>query len=384
MFDPLVIASGLFVGFVVGLTGMGGGALMTPILVMLFHIEPLAAVSSDIVAAMVMKPVGGAVHWRRGTVQRGLVTWLMLGSIPSAFLGVLLLRRLDAGIAVQAHIKLALGVALLVVVTGLVVRPLLISRRGKPQPFELKRIPTLLIGIVGGLVVGLTSVGSGSLIIVALLVLYPRMSLSELVGTDLVQAVPLVASAAIGHLLFGNFKLGLTVSILIGSLPGVFIGARFSSRAPDYVIRPSLAVVLLLSGMKLIGASNLLLALVAPLSVAVGLAYALSAGRRARRERAAQRDRDFARERHVVRSTPRSRDRLPHPHRRAPPQLNRRRLPAYRSSSDQPSGNPPALRATERPASRTVTRKPAIGWRRARPPRGHDRKGSANPKRRQR
>ena len=112
MFDPLVIASGLFVGFVVGLTGMGGGALMTPILVMLFHIEPLAAVSSDIVAAMVMKPIGGAVHWRRGTVQRGLVTWLMLGSTPSAFLGVLLLRRLDAGIAVQAHIKVALGVAL--------------------------------------------------------------------------------------------------------------------------------------------------------------------------------------------------------------------------------------------------------------------------------
>jgi hypothetical protein len=118
--------------------------------------------------------------------------------------------------------------------------------------------------------------------------LYPRMSLSELVGTDLVQAVPLVASAAIGHLLFGNFKLGLTVSILIGSLPGVFIGARFSSRAPDYVIRPSLSVVLLLSGMKLVGASNLLLALVAPLAVAVGFAYALSAGRRARRERATQ------------------------------------------------------------------------------------------------
>ena len=134
--------------------------------------------------------------------------------------------------------------------------------------------------------VGLTSVGSGSLIIVALLLLYPRMSLSELVGTDLVQAVPLVASAAIGHLLFGNFKLGLTVSILIGSLPGVFIGARFSSHAPDYVIRPSLSVVLLLSGMKLIGASSLVLALVAPLSVAVGLAYGLSAARRARHERA--------------------------------------------------------------------------------------------------
>jgi uncharacterized protein len=288
VFDPLVIGSGLFVGFVVGLTGMGGGALMTPILVLMFHIEPLTAVSSDIVAAMVMKPIGGAVHWRRGTVRRDLVAWLMIGSIPSAFFGVLMLRRMDAGAALQGHIKLALGIALLVVVSGLVFRPLLIARRQAPHSFELQRIPTLLIGIVGGLVVGLTSVGSGSLIIVALLLLYPRMELSELVGTDLVQAVPLVASAAIGHLLFGSFELGLTVSILIGSIPGVFVGARFSSRAPDYVIRPSLAIVLLLSGLKLVGASNLLLALASPVSVAMGLSYALAAARRARRNRAAQ------------------------------------------------------------------------------------------------
>jgi uncharacterized membrane protein YfcA len=286
--DPFVMASGLFVGFVVGLTGMGGGALMTPILVLLFHVEPLAAVSSDIVAAMVMKPIGGAVHWRRGTVRRDLVTWLMIGSIPSAFFGVWLLRRFDMGAALQTHIKFALGIALLVVVNGLVVRPLLMSRRQGPHNFELRRIPTLLIGIVGGLVVGLTSVGSGSLIIIALLLLYPRMELSELVGTDLVQAVPLVASAAIGHLLFGNFKLGLTASILIGSIPGVFIGARFSSRAPDYVIRPSLAIVLLLSGLKLVGASNLLLALLAPISVAAGLAYGFRAAARARKVRGVQ------------------------------------------------------------------------------------------------
>jgi uncharacterized membrane protein YfcA len=225
------------------------------------------------------------VHWRRGTVRRDLVTWLMIGSIPSAFFGVWLLRRFDMGAALQTHIKFALGIALLVVVNGLVVRPLLMSRRQAPHNFELRRIPTLLIGIIGGLVVGLTSVGSGSLIIIALLLLYPRMELSELVGTDLVQAVPLVASAALGHLLFGNFKLGLTTSILIGSIPGVFIGARFSSRAPDYVIRPSLAIVLLLSGLKLVGASNLLLALLAPISVAAGLAYGFRAAARARRAR---------------------------------------------------------------------------------------------------
>src|SRR5215831_16207746 len=125
MFDPLVIASGAFVGFVVGLTGMGGGALMTPILVLLFGVEPLTAVSSDIVASMVMKPIGGAVHMKRGTVHKGLVGWLVAGSIPTAFLGVLMLRKLGSGAMMQGTVKVALGVALLTVATGLVVRPLL-------------------------------------------------------------------------------------------------------------------------------------------------------------------------------------------------------------------------------------------------------------------
>ncbi len=289
MFDPLVIVSGAFVGFVVGLTGMGGGALMTPILVLLFGIEPLTAVSSDIVASMVMKPIGGAVHWSRRTVHKGLVKWLMLGSIPSAFLGVVLLRKLGAGMSLDALIRTALGVALLVVSTGLVAKPLLAGRKRQPgdtlAPFVVRRLPTVLIGILGGLVVGLTSVGSGSLIIIMLLMVYPRMRLSELVGTDLVQAVPLVASAALGHMIFGEFQLSLTGAILLGSIPGVFIGARFSSRAPDYVIRPSLVVVLLLSGMKLIGAPNALLATVAPIAVAVAVGYALraSAAHRAQR-----------------------------------------------------------------------------------------------------
>jgi uncharacterized membrane protein YfcA len=290
VFDPLVILSGAGVGFVVGLTGMGGGALMTPILVLLFGIEPLTAVSSDIVASMVMKPIGGAVHWRRGTVQKSLVRWLMLGSIPTAFLGVLLLRKVGKGAALQGGVKVALGIALLVVVTGLIVKPLLGARR-KPGdtlvPFAVKPIPTLLIGIVGGLIVGVTSVGSGSLIIIMLLMLYPRMKLSELVGTDLVQAVPLVTSAALGHLLFGSFQLGLTTSILIGSVPGVFLGARFSSRAPDYLIRPALIVVLLLSGLKLVSVPNKVLASVTPIVVVGGISYALWAWRRARRIRAA-------------------------------------------------------------------------------------------------
>ena len=131
VFDLTVALAGLGVGFIVGLTGMGGGALMTPILVLVFGIQPLAAVSSDVVASMIMKPVGGAVHWRRGTVHKPLVLWLMLGSIPSAFLGVLLLKSLGGPDVLQSIVKHALGIALLVVVAGLLARPLLQRRRLK-------------------------------------------------------------------------------------------------------------------------------------------------------------------------------------------------------------------------------------------------------------
>jgi uncharacterized membrane protein YfcA len=262
--DPIVAVAGLLVGFVVGLTGMGGGALMTPILVLLFKIEPLAAVSSDIVASMIMKPIGGGVHFKRGSVNKELVKWLVMGSIPSAFLGVVLLKYLGSGVGLQGIVKSALGVALLVVAFGLVVRPLL-TRSRQPgdsmMPIQVKKVPTLLIGIAGGLIVGLTSVGSGSLMIILLLMLYPSFKLSELVGTDLVQAVPLVASAALGHVLFGDFKLALTASILVGAIPGVFIGAQLSARAPDHIIRPALIIVLLASSSKLLGASNLTAAL---------------------------------------------------------------------------------------------------------------------------
>jgi len=285
MIDPKVALAGLFVGFVVGLTGMGGGALMTPILVLLFKVQPLAAVSSDIVASMIMKPVGGGVHWRRGTVNTQLVRWLVVGSVPSAFLGVLLLKSSGQGEALQHHVKVALGVALLVVALGLIIRPLLSRGRQAGDslaPLAVKKLQTVLIGIAGGLVVGLTSVGSGSLMIILLLMLYPKLRLSELVGTDLVQAIPLVASAALGHALFGDFQLALTASILIGSVPGVFIGAQLSSRAPDAVIRPALILVLLGSSLKLLGSSNLVLGLVIAVFAAAYLAVRVSEQRQAR------------------------------------------------------------------------------------------------------
>ena len=265
--DPYVAAAGLLVGFTVGLTGMGGGALMTPLLVLVFKAQPLAAVSSDLVAAVIMKPVGGGVHLRRGTVNFALVRWLMVGSVPAAFAGVLVLRQLGDGAVVQGRIKQVLGVALLLAASSIAAKALLQARRaalGTPsavRAFQLRPLPTVVIGVVGGLVVGMTSVGSGSLMIVLLLVLYPMLRSSELVGTDLVQAIPLVASAAAGHLLFGDFQVGLTASLLVGSIPGVYLGARLSSRANDAVIRPALVLVLVASGQKLLGVDNLQLGL---------------------------------------------------------------------------------------------------------------------------
>lgn len=276
--DVAVVVAGLVVGFVVGLTGMGGGALMTPVLVLFFGVAPLAAVSSDLVASAVMKPVGGWVHLRRGTIDWSLVRWLMVGSVPSAFAGVLVLRALGDSADVQAVVTVALGVALLVAAGGLVlkayttmlarVRREAARRVGVAVPEVVERpvvvrpLATALVGAVGGLVVGMTSVGSGSLIIIALLALYPTLTANRLVGTDLVQAVPLVASAALGHVLFGDFQLDLTASLLAGSIPGVYLGAQLSSRAPGWIVRRALALVLVASGLKLLGVPNTALGLV--------------------------------------------------------------------------------------------------------------------------
>jgi uncharacterized membrane protein YfcA len=257
--DLWIALAGLVVGFVVGLTGMGGGALMTPVLVLLFHVQPLAAVSSDLVAAVVMKPIGAGVHLRRGTVHLSLVKWLVLGSVPTAFCGALIIDHLGDATVVQDRVKLALGYALLVAAGSMVLKAFVGRNRvvvdGDAAPV-VRPLATLLVGLAGGLIVGLTSVGSGSLMIVMLLFLYPSLRASQLVGTDLVQAIPLVGAAALGHLLFGDFHLGLTTSLLIGSLPGVYLGARVSARSPDAVIRPVLVVVLVASAMKLLGAST--------------------------------------------------------------------------------------------------------------------------------
>jgi uncharacterized protein len=279
--DLTLALAGLGVGIVVGLTGMGGGALMTPILVLVFGIPPIAAVSSDLAASAVMKPFGGWVHARRGTVNWRLVGWLCVGSVPSAFLGVLLLRMLGSDTTVQHAVSLALGIALLLAAAGLLLKAWMGRKRPASGPITVRPVPTLLLGAFGGLIVGLTSVGSGSLIIVLLLVLYPKLRANDLVGTDLVQAIPLVMSAALGHALFGDLKLDIAGAVLIGSIPGVLIGARISSRAPVVLVRTALVIVLLASALKLLTVPTVTVGVVTGLAIAAALAVAVV--RRARR-----------------------------------------------------------------------------------------------------
>lgn len=265
--DPTLVLAGILVGFIVGLTGMGGGALMTPMLVFFFGVDPLTAVSSDLVASLFMKPVGAAVHMRRGTVNLQLVKWLCIGSVPAAFCGVFVLRLFGDGEDLATVVKKALGAALLVASAALIVRAWMVlversSLMGEGPATEttpdvvVRKLPTLLLGAFAGLIVGMTSVGAGSIVIVVLLFLYPLLKASQLVGTDLTQAIPMVASASLAHILFGDFELGLTATILIGAIPGVYLGARVSSRAPGGLVRRALALVLMASGLKLLGASN--------------------------------------------------------------------------------------------------------------------------------
>lgn len=268
--DMMLVFAAFGVGIVVGLTGMGGGALMTPVLVLVFGVPPLAAVSSDLVASAVMKPVGSAVHLRRGTVNLELVKWLIIGSVPAAFSGVLILKWLGPGDAAQTTVKTALGAALLLAAGLLAVRAYLrLQERAKSRSGQGTGLPharplisarplvTIVLGVFGGLVVGMTSVGSGSLIIIGLMMIYPGLKAGQLVGTDLVQAVPLVAAAAVSHSLFGELSLELTLPLILGSVPGVFLGAQLSSRLNGGFIRRALAVVLFASGLKMLGVDTL-------------------------------------------------------------------------------------------------------------------------------
>ncbi len=265
--DFSLSVAGLLVGLLVGLTGMGGGALLTPLLVLIFRVSPLTAISSDLLTSLVMKPVGGAVHLRHRTVSWRLVGWLTVGSMPAAFAGAMLISAIGHRAGVQDHLKVIIGVALCAAVALMVVRQLLDRRarrrdaragvlEGAVQPLVIRPLPTLAIGVIGGFTVGMTSVGAGSVIIALLMMAYPTLRPAHLVGTDIVQAIPLVAAATAGHLLFGDVQFSLTAALLLGALPGVYLGARISAQGPAVVIRPVIVAVLLASALALLKLST--------------------------------------------------------------------------------------------------------------------------------
>ena len=256
--DPYIVLGSAVIGFLVGMTGAGGGALMTPMLILLFGVKPSTAISSDLVAAVVMRPIGAAVHLRKGTVNLRLVGWLTIGSVPMAFLGAYLLHLFGSATAAQTNVERALGAALLVGAAAMVLRYVL-DRRGDNVRYagvgelRVRPVPTVAIGMIGGVIVGITSVGSGSLIIVSLLFVYPLIGASQLVGTDLTQAVPLTGAAALGALAFGHVELSVTTSLILGSVPAVFVGSFLSSRMPDRFVRPAITFVIFASGLKYVG-----------------------------------------------------------------------------------------------------------------------------------
>lgn len=265
--DPPLALAGALIGFLVGLTGMGGGALLTPLLVLVFGVPPLTAVSSDLVTSLVMKPFAGAVHLRKGTVHLRLFAWLAIGSVPAAFLASAALGRLAGGSdgrALATPLKTVIAVALLASVVAMIGRPLLDRGRGRSPapaagPVPVHRVRTVLIGAFVGVAVGLTSVGAGSLVIALLLLSYPRLTPRSLIGTDIVQAIPLVGAAAVGHLLFGDVQFALTAALLVGAIPGALAGAKLSAGAPEVFVRPAMCAVLAASALALLGANTALL-----------------------------------------------------------------------------------------------------------------------------
>ncbi|MGD0981818.1 MAG: sulfite exporter TauE/SafE family protein [Solirubrobacteraceae bacterium] len=256
--DPYIVLGSAVVGLLVGMTGAGGGALMTPMLILLFGVTPSTAISSDLVAAVLMRPIGAGVHLRAGTVNLRLVRWMVIGSVPAAFFGAYLLHVMGNAKTAQDNIEMALGAALLLGAAAMTLRLALDRRAGNTrsgtvQSVIARPLPTVVVGVIGGVIVGMTSVGSGSLMIVLLLFLYPAIGANQLVGTDLTQAVPLTLAAALGALVFGHVEFGVTASLVIGSVPAVFIGSLISSRVPDRYVRPTIAFVIFASGLKYIG-----------------------------------------------------------------------------------------------------------------------------------
>ena len=276
--DPAIVLFGLGVGVLVGATGMGGGALMTPLLILIFGVKPVVAVGTDLAYAAVTKTVGGLRHLTKGKVHRRMAIWLALGSCPGALVGVYVLSLLRDAYGDGFDDLLIVLISGALLLTGLLIllRALALSEASRRERGHLKmdtrhKVAAVVLGFTIGIVLGVTSAGSGTLIAVGLIVGF-RLTPHLVVGTDVVHAALLLWVASAAHLVSGNVDLGLAGTILIGSLPGVWIGANLSTRLPADALRPALAIVLIASGLALLSKAGLTL----PVAVLVGVPFALA------------------------------------------------------------------------------------------------------------
>jgi len=304
--DPAIIIFGLGIGVLVGMTGMGGGSLMTPLLILIFGTQPTTAIGTDIFYSAITKTVGSWRHQRMGTVNMDLVKWLAMGSVPAALIGVALIsaleQRVDAD-RLNSLIYAVLGGTLLMVGVVTLARALilrnLIHERDRFDVERRHKVAAVLIGATTGFVIGITSAGSGTVIAILLIAVY-RLSPKKVVGTDVFHAAILLWAAGLAHWLSGNVDFVLAGNILIGSVPGVVVGAALSDRAPQRFIRTGLGIVLVASGVVTIQKGDPTVWPIAAGVAAVGLGLILAAPHwlHRRRERearvAAERSRELA------------------------------------------------------------------------------------------
>lgn len=284
-FSIAIILFGLGIGILVGMTGMGGGALMTPLLILIFGVSPTTAIGTDILYAAITKTVGGWRHFRLGTVNLGLVKWLAIGSVPSSILGVQVVSILQAKLGeekLDSLIYAVLGGTLLMVGVITLARALILARTiNERDSFKIERrhkIAAVTIGATTGFVIGVTSAGSGTVIAVLLIAVF-RLTPRHVVGTDVFHAAILLWAAGIAHLGHGNVDLGLVGNILLGSIPGVIIGSALTNRVPQGKLRMVLGVVLIASGVATVQKGDPLLWPIAAVAAGIGFALILMAPR---------------------------------------------------------------------------------------------------------
>jgi uncharacterized protein len=283
--DPAIILFGLGIGVLVGMTGMGGGSLMTPLLILIFGIQPTTAIGTDIFYSAITKTVGGWRHFKLKTVNMGLVKWLAIGSVPAAVIGVAAVSELEKQIGedrLDSLVYAVLGGTLLMVGIITLARALILRNLvSEREDFEIERrhkVAAVVIGATTGFVIGITSAGSGTVIAILLIAVF-RLAPKKVVGTDVFHAAILLWAAGIAHWIGGNVDFTLAANILIGSVPGVIVGAALSDRAPQGFIRTALGLVLIGSGIVTIQKGDPNVWPIAAAVSALGLGLVLAAPR---------------------------------------------------------------------------------------------------------